>query len=112
MESDSGGYRLAPDSKIELCYDYSFSLKIHPYNRSMRRELKKLFSEYGIAYWERRFIPVVKIDGRVAGLFPNYIDAEFYTPAAGLPVFSRIILMLNSTPRIRGIVLWKCSISG
>lgn len=83
MESDSGGYRLAPDSKIELCYDYSFSLKIHPYNRSMRRELKKLFSEYGIAYWERRFIPVVKIDGRVAGLFPNYIDAEFYTPDKG-----------------------------
>jgi hypothetical protein len=49
----------------------------------MRRELKKLFSEYGIAYWERRFIPVVKIDGRVAGLFPNYIDAEFYTPDKG-----------------------------
>ena len=42
-----------------------------------------LFSEYGIAYWERRFIPVVKIDGRVAGLFPNYIDAEFYTPDKG-----------------------------
>ena len=83
MESDSGGYRLAHDSKIELCYDYSFSLKLHPYNRSMRRELKKLFSEYGIAYWERRFIPVVKIDGRVAGLFPNYIDAEFYTPEKG-----------------------------
>lgn len=87
--SKEGGLKLKDDEKLLLSYDYSFSLKIHPYNRVHSRELKKLFMEYEIPTWQRKLTPLLKINDQVVGLFPNYFEKDFYTKDQGY-IFKRL----------------------
>ena len=49
-----------------------------PY-RSGHHALKKLFQEAAIPPWERRLIPLVYLDGKLAAVGEHWISAEFYS---------------------------------
>lgn len=76
-----GGYRysLVPSSDIQKAFRVQGSVtlefgakgatRLHPIWRSKGRELKKLFSECGIPYWERGAYPLVRAeDGEILAL--------------------------------------------
>ncbi len=89
VRSAGSGFRLPEGSILTLSYDYSFSLKIHPQDRRHGRELKKLFMEYEIPQWQRKITPIVEIDGKAAGLFPDHIDRQFFAERDGY-VFKKL----------------------
>ena len=84
--AEGGGFALMPDS---LSFDYPFSTILHPYTRRHSRSLKKIFSELRIPVWERRRIPLVISEGKVAGLFPDLPELSNYVKENGY-VFRRV----------------------
>ncbi|MGN0908955.1 MAG: tRNA lysidine(34) synthetase TilS [Succinivibrio sp.] len=53
---------------VELEFGAPGSTRLHPVWRGRSRELKKLFMECGVPYWERGAHPVVRSGGRVLAL--------------------------------------------
>ncbi len=49
-----------PDGEVILCFDCPGKTRLKPRTRPHSRELKKLFHEYGVPYWERRSKPFIK----------------------------------------------------
>ena len=53
---------------VTLDFTYAGSLKIKPVNRAHRREIKKIFGENLIPYWDRAAYPLVKSEENVLAL--------------------------------------------
>lgn len=47
-------------------------------NRDGRHRLKNLYQEAGIPTWERPYIPLIYLDGRLAAIADLWIGSEFY----------------------------------
>jgi len=55
--------------EVTLCFGLSGSTRLKPLERAHSRELKKLYAEYGVPYFERESVPVVEDgQGRVLAL--------------------------------------------
>lgn len=106
---------------IELDFDYKGSLKLKPVERHHSREVKKLFTEYGIPPWQRKQQPLVTYtDGEPlsfgticklehssttnaaqsdAGIGSRSSDKPASTPvSSGVPCIRKLMLSISRSP--------------
>lgn len=64
--------------RVILDFDYSGSLKLHPVKRVHSREIKKLFTEYGVPSWERDSVCLVrsKVSGNILALGSVFVTKD------------------------------------
>ncbi|MDG3088855.1 tRNA lysidine(34) synthetase TilS [Vibrio hannami] len=64
------------DEKLWVAFDPE-GLSAHPCERGHSRSLKKLFQEYGVPSWQRRRIPILMVNDRVAAVVGLFVDKAF-----------------------------------